>query len=156
LKQDVEKVIKGPGRGNKKVLKSESYEHVVGNTSYTLRIARYGPVIEWQKDGKKSYVSLKAFMTFTKKGLEDVDAQDIEMLVSLPKKIAKIRGSDFMLAYGPYGFYGKWQDRNLKLPYKTIKSILGGDVQAAALAVALESAIDYVPKPKPTPTQRES
>jgi DNA topoisomerase-1 len=149
LKRDVEKVDKGPGRGKKQVLKSESYEHVVGGTSYTLRIARYGPVIEWQKDlipgDKKSYVSLKAFLTFTKKGMEDVDAQDIAMLVSLPKKIAKIRGSDFMLAYGPYGFYGKWQEKNVKLPFKTIKSILGEDVQASDL----EKAIDYVPKPKP-------
>jgi DNA topoisomerase-1 len=150
LKQDVEKVDKGPGRGKKQVLKSETYEHVVGDTSYTLRIARYGPVIQWQKDlqpdGKKSYISLKAFLTFTKKGMDDVDAQDIAMLVSLPKKIAKIRGSDFMLAYGPYGFYGKWQERNIKLPYKTIKSILEAAVQASDL----EKAIDYVPKPRPT------
>ena len=152
LKSDLAKVDKGPGRGKKQVLKSETYEHKIDGMSYTLRIARYGPVIEWQEDlkpgGKKSYISLKAFMTFMKKGMEDVDAQDIAMLVSLPKKIAKVRGADFMLAYGPYGFYGKWQEKNIKLPYKTIKGILTDDVQEAVLATDLEKAIDYVPKPK--------
>jgi hypothetical protein len=146
LKNDLAMVDKGPGRGKKQVLKSESYEHTVGDIRYLLRNARYGPVIEWQEGDKKSYISLKAFMTFMKKGMEDVDAQDIALLVSLPKKIAKIRGSDFMLAYGPYGFYGKWQERNIKLPYKTIKSILEAAVQASDL----EKAIDYVPKPRPT------
>ena len=146
LKRDLEKVDKGPGRGKKQVLKTETYEHVLGGKSYTLRIARYGPVIEWQEtsSSKKSYISLKAFLTVTKKGMEDIDAQDIALLVNLPKKIAKVRGADFMLAYGSYGFYGKWQEKNIKLPYKTIKSILEEDVQASDL----EKAIDYVPKPK--------
>lgn len=148
LKSDLAKVDKGPGRGKKQVLKSETYEHTIGDVTYSLRNARYGSVIEWQEDskpgGKKSYISLKAFMTFMKKGMEDVDAQDIAMLVSLPKKIAKVRGADFMLAYGSYGFYGKWQEKNIKLPYKTIKGILTDDVQVSEL----EKAIDYVPKPK--------
>jgi topoisomerase IA-like protein len=140
LKVDLAKVEKGPGRGNKSLLKTETFAHTINGIQYTLRIARYGPVIEWEPTpgSKKSYVSLKPYLSFVKKDMRDIVADEVMMLVNLPRTIATVKGKDFLFAYGPYGFYGKWGDKNIKLTYKTIINIMNNEVKIEDLNKAIE------------------
>ena len=140
LKQDLAKVENGPGRGNKVVLKTKTIAHVINGVTYTIRVARYGPVIEWNPapGGKKMYVNLKPYLSFVKKEMCNIIEEEVLLLVNLPRPIATVKGHDFMLAYGPYGFYGKWDGKNVKLPYKTIQGILAADVGADDLLRAIE------------------
>jgi DNA topoisomerase-1 len=140
LKVDLAKVEKGPGRGNKSLLKTDTFAHTMNGIRYTLRIARYGPVIEWEPTpgSKKSYVSLKPYLSFVKKEMRDIGEDEVVMLVNLPRSIATVKGKDFMFAYGPYGFYGKWGDKNIKLTYKTIISIMNNEVKVEDLNKAIE------------------
>jgi DNA topoisomerase-1 len=75
---------------------------VDGIVHYTLRVAQYGPVLQWQGvDGKITYIGLEPYLQHTQKLLEDMDVKDIRYLRSMP-----LRQEDgTYLTYGRYGFY---------------------------------------------------
>lgn len=128
----------------KTTLKLESNSLDINGVKYITRFAKYGPVIEYDSAGQKKYIGLKSYMKQFRKELNNVDADDIRLLTSLPKTIGMIDDSPFNFVYGPYGFYGKYKERNIKLPFKVVKNILGGTVTEEDL----RKCIDYVPKTK--------
>jgi DNA topoisomerase-1 len=75
---------------------------VDGDISYTLKVARYGPVVQWLGDnGKLVYVGLTPYLQHTKKELEEVNLKDILYLRSMPL----LQDDGSYLTYGRYGFY---------------------------------------------------
>lgn len=139
-------------KDKKVVLKTESLQLHVDGGDYILRQAKYGPVIEYANEAsekKKSYINLKPYLKQFRKELTDLTEDDVRMLVNMPRKLCVIDKKDFLFAYGPYGFYGKYDDRNIKLAYKTINSILAGDECDAVMIKSIKASIDYVPTPKP-------
>lgn len=111
----------------KTLLKTESISHTINNKEYILRIAKYGPVIEHQVDSKKTFINLKPFMKHYRKELSDISKEDVEFILSLPKELRIIDKKPFMFVYGPYGFYGKYDNRNIKIPIRLLNGILKDD-----------------------------
>lgn len=73
-----------------------------GITSYTLKVARYGPVVQWLGDNAKmSYIGLEPYLIHTKKELAEVNLVDILYLRSMPL----LQDDGTYLTYGRYGFY---------------------------------------------------
>lgn len=131
----------------KQTLQTASHVIQSKGINYTIRLAKYGPVIEYQpstSDKKKSYIGIKPYMKMFKKDMEDINESDIQLLTSLPKKIAVIAGKECTFVYGPYGFYAKYDGLNVKLPMKVQWNILNNQVSMAEL----ESAIEYADKRK--------
>lgn len=124
----------------KVVLKTESLSLSIDGQQYIIRHAKYGPVIEYTgKDDKKVFVNLKPYLKMMKKELSDIDETDVRMLLSYPQKIATIDKKDFVFVYGPYGFYGKWNGENIRLPQRTVWAVL----KQEDFVHALKSSIEY-------------
>ena len=100
----------------KQKIESESREIKIANKTYKIRIGPYGPLIEYEAEGKKAYISLKGYLPIVKKEYLDIDEEDIKFLLSLPKKIGTVDGKDVILVTGPYGLYIKFNDSNIKIP----------------------------------------
>ena len=92
---------------NKKKLETYEKSFDINNKEVILRIAKYGPVIQYELNNKKNYISLIAFLKNTNKTIEDVNINDVKLLISLPLKIGKKDNKDVELLYGRYGFYLK-------------------------------------------------
>ena len=122
---------------------ADNREFVIGGIKYTVRLARFGPVIEYTGLGvgaKTQYIGLKAYLKYVRKEYKDIDETDIKLLVSVPKPLGKIKGRDAHMHYGQYGFYMKWGDQNVRLLEKNVKEwITSGEISKAAL----EASIDY-------------
>jgi hypothetical protein len=75
----------------------------------------------------------------------------------------KLDMEEFVFAYGPYGFYGKYEDNNIRLPYKTVATVLEG-LQASKqpftctpeLIKSLKSSIDYHNEKKNAPDAKKT
>lgn len=146
----------------KVVLKTESAELVVDGKPYIIRHAKYGPVIEMEVPGqaKKGFINLKPYLKLFKKDIMDVVEDDVRLLVGMPRKLCVIDKKEFVFTYGPYGFYGKYQDRNIRLPYKTVSSILKELAEnpktfvcTPELVKALKSSIEYNEKKAAAPKE---
>ena len=93
----------------------------VGDTTYTIRQAKFGPVLQYEET---KYIPLKAYLKTVKKDYLDIDERDIEFLQNLPKKVDKIGDICIEVALGKYGFYLKYGDRNLTLSQKVIRNFI--------------------------------
>jgi DNA topoisomerase-1 len=122
---------------------SDNKEITVKGVTYIVRLARFGPVIEWKDavGGKSQYIGLKPYLKYVRKEYKEINEDDVKLLTELPMNIGKFKGKDAYMHYGQYGFYVKWGDRNVKLLDKTIKTWMNdGTVDRAAI----ETSIDYV------------
>jgi len=140
--KDVERIAASTKGTPKQTLQTASHVVRVKGVDYTIRLAKYGPVIEYQpsaSDKKKAFIGIKPYMKMFKKNMEDIDESDIQLLIHLPKKIAVIEGKECMFVYGPYGFYAKYDGANIKLPMKLQWNILNNEM----LVKDLQSAIEY-------------
>ena len=107
----VREKVKSNVKKNKKI-KLDSFENKikVNNVEYIIRIARYGPVIQYSvlneggKDEMK-YIALTPYLLATNKKIEDVNKKDVDLLISLPKEIGKYKKHPVILKYARYGFY---------------------------------------------------
>ena len=127
----------------KQMLKTESQTLVVAGREYKVRYAKYGPVIEYldpdsDDPKKKRFINLKPYLKMFRKELSDVSVEDVELLRSMPREIATVKRKPFILAYGPYGFYGQYDGANIRLPIKTVYSVLRGDINKDDLVSAIE------------------
>jgi DNA topoisomerase-1 len=77
--------------------RTEHVEFKIGDQIFTVRNAKFGPVIQ---EGSK-YISLKQYLLDTKKTLAEIDKFDVGYLSSMPKEVAP----GIFLKYGRYGFY---------------------------------------------------
>jgi len=106
------------GGENKIKLETYSQEFKIKNNNYLVRIAKYGPVIQFddpENKEKKKYVSLVPYLKTVNKKIEDVDKKDIKLLLSLPKVIGQYKNKDVQLLYARYGFYLKNDNNNASI-----------------------------------------
>lgn len=105
----------------KRKIESEKKTVTVSGKEYIVRIGPYGPLIEYEKDGKKKYIGLKGYLPIAKKEYLDIDEDDVKFLLELPKKVGTVEGKDAMIVIGPYGPYIKWNNTNVKIPRFALK-----------------------------------
>lgn len=124
-------------RSNKISIKQENKVIKVDGVSYTLRLAKYGPVAESVHNDKKAYISLTSYMKFKKIGIDNIEENDIRLLKSMPMSL-NINSQPFELNYGPYGFYGKYDGKNIKLFPSVAQSILDGTPNIEGIIKAID------------------
>ena len=130
----------------KRAIETEKREIKIAGKEYIVRMGPYGPLVEYEKDGKKAYIGLKGYLPIAKKEYTDVDAEDIKFLLELPKKVGSVEGKDAMVVIGPYGPYLKWNNMNVKIPRFALKEF--GETKTFT-AAELKGFIDYAKnKPK--------
>jgi DNA topoisomerase-1 len=134
---DLSLIDNGP-KEKKIVLKTEQTEIDVDGQKYIVRLAKFGPVLQFIKPGAISktnskgkdepiytYIPLKGYLLLLKKQYIDIDENDIEFLTTLPRELMKIKNVHVMLTIGPFGLYLKYDGKNVsitkKFAYKIIK-----------------------------------
>ena len=129
---NVKKIVDTNVKKNDKV-KIESYENKIktNNIEYTIRIAKYGPVLQYLtlNDNKevKNYISLVPYLKATNKEIEEIKKKDIKLLTSLPLKIGEFKNNDVILKYARYGFYLSNGNKNASIFKQYIPFILDND-----------------------------
>ena len=131
---DVKKKVEENVKKNNKV-KIESYENKIktNNTEYTIRIAKYCPVVQYsifnKQDDKeeKKYISLVPYLKVTNKEIEDIKKSDIKLLTSLPQSIGKYNNEDVILKYARYGFYLSNGNKNASIFKQYIPLVLNNE-----------------------------
>ena len=76
-----------------------------------VRNGKFGHYI--QKDGKN--FGLSNYMKATKKKLDELTSEDIQILIQYPKKVGQHKKKDVMLYYGIYGIYMKYNEKNYRI-----------------------------------------
>lgn len=130
---------------SKKIIKSESKEIKINNKIYNIRIGPYGPLIEYNNNGKKEFISLKGYLQLMKKEYLDIDEEDIKFLKEMPKVIGKVEGKDVTLHFGPYGLYLRYDNMNVKIPRFALKDFAE---TKSFTQEQLKSFIDYTKNKK--------
>lgn len=137
---------------DKRSIETEKREIKIAGKTYIVRMGPYGPLVEYEKDGKKAYISLKGYLPIAKKEYIDIDVNDIKFLLELPKKVGTVDAKDAMLVIGPYGPYIKWNNMNVKIPRFALKEF--GETKTFTTE-QLKGFIDYAKKkPKSEPSAK--
>ena len=126
---------------NKTILKTEQNAIDVDGKSYIIRIAKYGPVIQFDKN----YINLKSYLTLTKKEYMDIGENDIRFLISLPRQMIKYKGHPVLLTSGPYGLYLKYDGKNLSISKSTALDLVNGQ---SLKEKDMDKILDYHSKKK--------
>jgi DNA topoisomerase-1 len=116
-------------------IKLESYKKEIklDNKKYIIRIAKYGPVIQFEEFNKKEnkdenkYISLVPYLKATGKDIESIKKDDIKLLINLPMKIGKTNNKDIILKYARYGFYLSNGNKNASIFKQYIGLVLDGE-----------------------------
>lgn len=109
---------------NKIKIETESNDFTIKGKKYTVRLARYGPVIQYEENGKKEYIAIKSYLKYTGKEYTDVDQNDIIFLTKLPYKVGEVKSKSVDVHMGPYGLYLKYNGNNLKITAKMIREFM--------------------------------
>lgn len=105
---------KVPGKKTEKQsLASPVHNRNINGESVTLRHAKFGPVI--QIENPKKFIDLKPYLQMTKKGLEDLDNDEVKDLIQLPQKL--VCDTNYTVHYGKYGYYLNKDGINYNIPY---------------------------------------
>ena len=135
---------------DKRIIESESREVILDGKTYKVRVGPYGPLVEYEKGGKKTYIGLKGYLSMVKKEYLDIDAVDIKYLLDLPKVLTKINSKDVTLLIGPYGPYLKYDGTNVKIPHFALKDFAETKTFTAE---QLKGFIEYAQANKKTTTK---
>lgn len=134
----------------KVMLKNDKYTHTIDGQDFIVRNAKYGPVIEYfdkNKDivgkPKPIFITLKPYLKYFRKETSDIDETDIRLLLSFPRDLLQIDGKPFAFVYGPYGFYGKYDGRNIRLQLRTIMGVLRDTLTDSELKQQVRGSIEY-------------
>ena len=127
--EDVESVRKI--KDKKVALKTEEKEIDVKGVKYVVRMAKYGPVLQFafeKPNAKaKTFIPLKGYLKLVKKGYSDIGESDVEFLTSLPKDVGKVAGKSVVLTLGPFGLYLKYDGKNVAVTRKFSSKIIKGE-----------------------------
>lgn len=134
----------------KKELKTEEKELTVDGVKYKIRIGPYGPLIESvDKNGKKTFIGLKAYLQLVKKDYLDIEADDIKFLKQFPKMIEKLNNKEVILKFSVYGLYITYDGLNVKIPPKAIREYLETKTfTTEQIKSFIQYAKDHPPKAK--------
>jgi DNA topoisomerase-1 len=124
-------------------LKNEELKYTIDGKEYIVRVAKYGPVIQYSQGENTKYIDIKSYLKYTNKSYTNINEQDIKFLANLPKKVAEVKGKPVMLTSGPYGLYFKYDDNNVKIPLKFIKRMLDPEQKGSISQSEYESVINY-------------
>lgn len=138
--QDVER-IESQKKMEKVKVENQHLTYKIGSIEYIVRLAKYGPVIQFQQGEHTKYIDIKSYLKYTNMSYTNVTEEDIKFLTSLPRKIAHVKDKDLLLVAGPYGLYFKHGDENVKIPLKVIKKLLNPD--ELVTPAELESVVNY-------------
>ena len=105
----------------------DNYKRELDN-GITVYIGKYGPVAKTDDDPPK-------FSPLGKFKIETITEQEAESLFEFPKLLGDYKGKEIKLCNGKYGFYLKWNDKNLS---------------ADSSDLTLEQAIEIIETPKST------
>ena len=119
-------------KNNKTKLDSFQNDIKVNGINYTVRIAKYGAVLQYsvQSQGnkeEKKFISLVPYLKITNKNIEDINKNDIKLLTSLPKSIGNYNNDQVILKYARYGFYMSNGKKNASLFKQHLYYILNQD-----------------------------
>lgn len=127
-KNKLPKNTKGNINTSKKIkLETYSNNFKINNVEYIVRIAKYGPVIQFKNNEKNSYISLVPYLKNTGKSIEDINKKDINLLISLPKVIGKYKNKDVKLLYARYGFYLENNGKNATVFKQYVNNVINED-----------------------------
>jgi DNA topoisomerase-1 len=124
-------------------IENENLSYVVNGKEYIVRVAKYGPVVQYQIGDVIKYIDIKSYLKYTNKSYTNITEDDVKFLINLPKKIASINGFDVMLTAGPYGLYFKYNEQNIKIPLKFIKKMLDPEMKDTITSAEYASIIAY-------------
>jgi DNA topoisomerase-1 len=124
-------------------LRNEELKYVLDGKEYIVRVAKYGPVVQYTQDDKTKYIDIKSYLKYTNKSYTSINEDDIRFLANLPKKVAEVKGKPVMLTSGPYGLYFKYDNNNVKIPLKFIKRMLDPEQKGTISQNEYESIINY-------------
>lgn len=138
-------------------LRNEELKYVIDGQEYIVRIAKYGPVVQYTDGEKTKYIDIKSYLKYTNKSYTNINEDDIKFLANLPKKVADVKAKPVMLTAGPYGLYFKYDNNNVKIPLKFIKRMLDPEQKGAISQGEYESIINYKKEQgKRTTTKRKT
>lgn len=127
---------------SKRTLTTESKNITCNGIMYTVRLAKYGPVIEYiDKNGGRQFIGLKHYLKYVKKEYLDINEDDVNFMVKLPIKLKDVNGNIVTCLIGPYGMYLKTTNNtNHKLPLFAIHNIIQsqGDLDAKVVTKIIE------------------
>jgi len=147
LKKDL--AVQDATKVKKTVLKTEGKDVTVSGKTYTLRIAKYGPVIQYDSN---KYINLKPYLALVKKQYTDINEDDISFLTKLPRDVGNVEGKPVSLMYGQYGLYVRHDGKNVAMTKKMAYAFLKNeDVELADI----KSAIDYKKKTSDEPPKKK-
>ena len=97
----IEKTNDKTKKDDKVALNTESKKFNISGKEYLVRNGKYGALIEIAKDGEKStFIGLTPFLQMSRKTLNDVTKDDIELIIGFPKTY-----KTYTINYARYGFY---------------------------------------------------
>lgn len=144
---DVEKIesVKKAEKVEKQKLNNKEIVFTHNNKEYIVRLAKYGPVIQYQQGDTTKYIDIRMYLKYVGKSYTNVSQEDITFLTALPKKVARVNGHDLMLTLGPYGLYFKLGEENVKIPLKIVKKIVEGQFSNAVAISAdeIQSIVEF-------------
>lgn len=141
---DVEKIatIK---KAAKVKLQNEELKYTIDGKEYIIRVAKYGPVVQYKQGEDTKYIDIKSYLKYTNKSYTSITEDDVIFLSNLPQKVAVVKGVPVMLTAGPYGLYFKYNGSNVKIPLKFIKKLLDPQAKENITETEYESIIFYKP-----------
>jgi DNA topoisomerase-1 len=149
---DVEKV-ESIKKAAKVKLQNEELKYNIDGKEYIVRVAKYGPVVQYKHGEDTKYIDIKSYLKYTNKSYTSITEEDVIFLSNLPQKVAIIKGVPVMLTAGPYGLYFKYNGNNVKIPLKFIKKLLDPQSKATITESEYESIIFYKPLEKQANTK---
>jgi DNA topoisomerase-1 len=115
----------------KYIIQGYSKQIKIADTLYNIRLAKFGPVIQFENNNKMKYINLTPYLDDTDKKLENINENDINILVDIPFQI----DSNRILQYGRYGFYivFKLENKSIRIYKNQISQILQQDFESFVL-----------------------
>lgn len=143
--QDVQKEGSESKGRSKTKLETQKKEIKLNGKSYTIRLAKYGPVIEHTVDGQKKYIGLGQYIKYARKEYMDVNENDVTFLTRLPIVLKGSKGEEVAFQIGPYGLYGKSVKGNHKVPLKLALEFINNN--GTMDPDAITKVVEYEKKP---------
>lgn len=102
-------------------LQTQHNDIMVDGKSYVVRIAKYGPVVQYDVN---KYINLKPYLLLVRKQYTEINEDDLRFLTSMPKDLLKVDGYMASLSYGPYGLYLKYNGSNVGITKRFAMTVI--------------------------------
>ena len=90
-------------------------EHIIIDEEHVYMIAKYGPVVKWEKDGETKFKSAKKDLDIEKLKRGEYTLEEIIKPTFTGKRLGSYKNQDVLLKKGKYGLYIVCGDNNYSL-----------------------------------------